>query len=84
MVFLCLVFVSQAFWFLLYIIDAICNNYSAICFRGLSFYLWPVFQFHEMLIFLSMQYILFDTDTLKLLLNTIFRTEIFSTIFEYI
>jgi hypothetical protein len=84
MILLSLVFVSQSFWMLLFLIDALCNNYRTTCLGGLSFWVWPIFQFHDVLIYFLIQYILLDTDAIRLLLNNIFKTQIFTTIFQYI
>jgi hypothetical protein len=82
-VLICLVFISQSFWFLLFIIDSLCNNYNVYCFGGMSFWLWPVFQIHEVCIFMLMQYLLFDTETLRQLLEAC-KLSAITWIFDYI
>ena len=71
MILISFVFISQSFWLFLYSIDAICASNDVICFGAMSYWLWPVFQLHEFIILSLMQYLLFDIDTLKLLLGVI-------------
>lgn len=63
-----IVFVSFAFWEVLFVIDLFCQ-----CILTFSFYSWPVFQVHEILIYVLMSYLLLDTRIYKLWIKQIYQ-----------